>query len=235
VILGAVFTDGLIVQRLTDYIWVGLDSVLNEGHILRVARILYTLKIGLDNLKSYYENIQLTSPSPAESHYFPSITAYPFSKELVQFIYVGFLGNGFDCTTLRAQTLTQPPRDIVVKFVARYGERAHRLLANDGLAPELFYCGSPHLKDDDPSYHSLSMVVMDYIDGDTLTLAKANLNEEAAKEVRLKLVRALALLHDNGLVYGDLRLPNVMITKANELKLIDFDWSGKKDKLSILT
>lgn len=55
VILGAVFTDGLIIQRLTDYIWVGLDSTRNEIHIARVARIFYALRNGLENLKSFYE------------------------------------------------------------------------------------------------------------------------------------------------------------------------------------
>jgi hypothetical protein len=36
-ILGLVFTDCVIIQRLTDFIWVGLDSVLNETRIKKVA------------------------------------------------------------------------------------------------------------------------------------------------------------------------------------------------------
>ena len=48
-ILGAVITDGVIVQRLTDYIWVVLDSVLNESHITYVARAFYALKVSLKN------------------------------------------------------------------------------------------------------------------------------------------------------------------------------------------
>jgi serine/threonine protein kinase len=36
----------------------------------------------------------------------------------------------------------------------------------------------------------------------------------------------LDLLHAANLVFGDLRPPNVMITKAKEVKLIDFDWAG---------
>jgi serine/threonine protein kinase len=35
-------------------------------------------------------------------------------------------------------------------------------------------------------------------------------------------------LHSNGLVFGDLRLPNTMITKANEVRLIDFNWAGEE-------
>ncbi|KAF8879428.1 hypothetical protein CPB84DRAFT_1852103 [Gymnopilus junonius] len=129
---GAVVPDGFIVQRLTDYIWVGLDSVLNETHISRIARIFYALKSGLDNLKSYYEAVELSGDLPAESLYVPSINAFHINKKLFPFKYVGFLEDCPDCTTLRAQSLTTPPRDVVIKFVDRYGERAHCLVANKG-------------------------------------------------------------------------------------------------------
>jgi len=48
-ILGAVLTDGVIVQRLTDYVWVGLASALSESHITKVARIFYALKTNLNH------------------------------------------------------------------------------------------------------------------------------------------------------------------------------------------
>jgi serine/threonine protein kinase len=225
-ILGAVITDGVIVQRLTDYIWVGLDSVLNESHITNVARIFYALKASLGKLDSYYEKVQPTGSLPADSRYFPSITAYPHSDGFIDFKYVGFLENCPDCTTLHARTTTEPAQDIVVKFVDRYGERAHSILADEGLAPKLFYYGSLHLSDEQPSYRSLSMVVMEYIDGKTLAQVKEEMNVQTTEKVRLELRRALALLHDHGLVFGDLRPPNVMITKAHEVKLIDFNWAG---------
>lgn len=37
------------------------------------------------------------------------------------------------------------------------------MLADEGLAPKLLYCGSPRA-DDDPSYQSILMVVMEYAD-----------------------------------------------------------------------
>ena len=218
----------MIVQRLTDYIWVGLDSVLNESHITNVARIFYALKASLGKLNSYYEKVQPTGGLPADSRYFPSITAYPHGDGFIDFKYVGFLENCPDCTTLRARTTTEPAQDIVVKFVDRYGERAHHLLAAEDLAPKLFFCGSPCLSGEQPSYRSLSMVVMEYIDGETLAQIKEEMNPQTTEEVRLELRRALDLLHDRGLVFGDLRPPNVMITKAHRVKLIDFNWAGEK-------
>jgi serine/threonine protein kinase len=219
----------VIVQRLTDYIWVGLDSVLSESHITRIARAFYALKASLKKLNSYYESLHPTGNLPADSRYFPSITAYhPHGGELVQFKYVGFLENCPDCITLHARARTTPAQDIVVKFVDRYGKKAHQILADEGLAPKLLYCGSPHLNDDEPSYQSISMVVMEYVDGDTFAVAKQRMSEESIKTVRSTVRRALLLLHSHGLVFGDLRSWNVMITKSDEVKLIDFNWSGEE-------
>ena len=217
----------MIVQRLTDYIWVGLDSVLCEAHITNVARIFYALKAALRKLDSYYEKVQPTGDLPADSRYFPSITAYRHGDGFIDFKYVGYLENCPDCTTLHARTTTEPAQEIVVKFVDRYGVRAHRILAAEGLAPKLFFYGSPRLSNEQPSYRSLSMVVMEYIDGETFAQAKKEMNTQTTEKVRLELRRALDLLHDHGLVFGDLRPPNVMITKAHKVKLIDFNWAGE--------
>ena len=194
----------MIIQRLTDFIWVGLDSVLNETHIEQVARIFYALRTSLEKLRSYYENLKPAGNSPAPSRYFPCFTTYSYGDKVVQFEYVGFLEHGLDCTILRARTCAYPAQDIVVKFVDHYGERAHRLLAENGLAPTLLYHGSPSL-DKEFSSHPLSMVVMDYIDGDTLDFArkKKRLDEKTTEIVRSKVLRAIELLHLNGLVFGE--------------------------------
>jgi serine/threonine protein kinase len=220
-----VITDGVIVQRLTDCVQVGLDCVLIETRITEVARIFHALKAGLEKLKLYYENLRPVGNLPADSRYFPSITAYPDVEGPVEFDYVGFLENSPDCTTLRART--KAGQDIVVKFVDRYGERAHRLLADTGLAPKLLYYGSPRLKSDEPSYRSISMVVMEFVDGETLAMAKPKLDRGAMKRVQSEVQRALEVLHSQGLVFGDLRLPNILIIKDDNVKLIDFNWAGE--------
>ena len=71
------------------------------------------------------------------------------------------------------------------------------------------------------------MVVMEYIDGETLTQIKEETNAQTTEKVQLELRRALDLLYDHGMVFGDLRPPNIMIIKANEVKLIDFNWAGE--------
>ena len=69
---------------------------------------------------------------------------------------------------------------------------------------------------------------MEYIDGITLAQVKEEMNAQTTENVWLELRRALDLLHDRGLVFGDLHPPNIMITKAQKIKLIDFNWAGEK-------
>jgi serine/threonine protein kinase len=229
-ILGAVIIDGVIVQRLTDYIWVGLDSVLNESHITRVARAFNALRASLKKLTSYYESLDRGNLHD-DLRYFPSITAYPVGNGRANFKYVGFLENSPDCITLRARTEAMPPQDVVVKFADRYGERAHRILADHGYAPKLLYCGSPQLHKDEPSYQSIFMVVMEYADGNTFAVAKQNMSQGSVETVQLAVREALKVLHDHSLVFGDLRPPNVMIASDGKVKLIDFNWAGEEDQV----
>jgi len=121
-----------------------------------------------------------------------------------------------------------PAQDIVVKFIDRYGQKAHQILANEGLALKLLYCRSPCLNDDESSYQSISMVVMEYIDGNTFAVAKQRMSEESIKTVWSTVQHALVLLHHHGLVFGDLRPCNVMIMKSGKVKLIDFNRAGEE-------
>jgi hypothetical protein len=73
----------VIVQLLTDYIWVELDSVFNEDRIDRVAKVFYALRVNLGRLASYYKELEKTGPLPKDSRYFPSITSFPRGKEEV--------------------------------------------------------------------------------------------------------------------------------------------------------
>ena len=116
-VLGFVFTEDVIVQHLTDFIWVGIDSTLSRSHVNRVARMFYVLKTSLDKLKVYYKTCIIQSPQTAPTRYFPLITTYPDENGLqVQFRYLGYLERSHDCITLHAETYTGPIQHIVIKF-----------------------------------------------------------------------------------------------------------------------
>ena len=223
-ILGAVLTDKWIVQRLTDFIWVGLDATLNEPHYNRVAHILYSLRRNVEKLCDYYVGLKVITDDDEDLHprFFPSICAYRDEEDrIIHFKYIKPLEFDSTCVTFHAKTTSGTPKDVVVKFVHRYGEGAHRLLARESLAPQLFYHGKIGVLEGDPSYRHVRMVLMEYIDGETLDQVK-QIPPTFMHQIR----RALDVLHGQGYVFGDLREPNIMITKNEEVKLIDFDWAG---------
>jgi len=223
-ILGAVFTDKWIVQRLTDFIWVGLDATLNEPHYNRVARIMHSLRRNVEKLREYYVRLKIVPSGLNDLHprYFPSIRAYRDENDrIVEFKYIQPLEIESTCVTFLARTTTNASKPVVVKFVQRYGEEAHRLVAKENLAPQLFYYGKIGVPEGDPSYGHLRMVVMEYIDGETLNRAT-----RIPSTFKDRIRHALNVLHDQGYIFGDLRQPNVMVTKNEEVKLIDFDWAG---------
>jgi hypothetical protein len=80
------------------------------------------------------------------------------------------------------------PTDVVIKFVELYREEAHQLLAKEHLAPQLLYCRRVGVHDDDPTFGELRMVVMEYVDGETLHEVKRvppSAKEEVARALEI--------------------------------------------------
>ncbi|KAJ7218242.1 hypothetical protein B0H12DRAFT_1241655 [Mycena haematopus] len=115
--------------------------VNDDGHVLRVARILHSLQASIRELEMYYTNLQpqrvdLKQPHP---RFFPSITSYELNGEAVTFTYISLLESGPACKTFLAAFDGTANKKVVIKFVKRYDEEPHRLLARLGLAPQLLY------------------------------------------------------------------------------------------------
>jgi hypothetical protein len=68
----------------------------------------------------------------------------------------------------RSSIKQETPRRSSTSGLERYGEEAHQLLAKEHLAPQLLYCGRVGIHDNDPTFGELRMVVMEYVDGETL-------------------------------------------------------------------
>jgi tRNA A-37 threonylcarbamoyl transferase component Bud32 len=64
------------------------------------------------------------------------------------------------------------------------------------------------------------MVMMEYVNGRTLAAARGKMKAETEQRVHKDFRSALDLLHDHGLVFGDLRPPNVMIADEDEILTI---------------
>ncbi|PBK61258.1 hypothetical protein ARMSODRAFT_997450 [Armillaria solidipes] len=221
IIAGAVFTSQIIVQRLTDYLWLGNSRANDDDHILRIAHILYSLQDSIKELQSYYKNLK---PQPLEANkphprFFPSITSYRSNDKNVSFTYTSPLELDDTCVTFLATLdADSGQKKVVVKFVQRYGEEAHRLLTELQLAPALLYAGGCSV--------SLQMIVMEYIQGQTLV--EAYPDGLLPIGVKKAIKKGLNALHNEDFVYGDLRRQNIMVTgEENRVRFIDFDWAGK--------
>ncbi|PCH35628.1 hypothetical protein WOLCODRAFT_139986 [Wolfiporia cocos MD-104 SS10] len=257
-VLGAVWTDHAVVQRLTDFLWLGTSPLIDDSRCLNIARVLSSLGKAVVTLRHFYASLDTSAPppgtlprclSPCINSYYTGrsesdrdhptlpaagpVTLYPRrpaeSDEEVEFDYIRPLGSYRACTTFLAVRKSDERR-VVVKFVARYGTDAHRLLEKEGLAPELVYAGHILSRGTDGKlrkmYNNLFMVVMAYVEG--ITLADRFAFSALPKEIVEQVERAMTLLHGAGLVYGDLCRPNVMVTGEGKVQLVDFDWAGKE-------
>ncbi|EIW56261.1 uncharacterized protein TRAVEDRAFT_49100 [Trametes versicolor FP-101664 SS1] len=153
----------------------------------------------------------------------PHLTHVSADGTAISLDYTGRLCTGEPAKTLytaRARITSDPaqdPRetDVVVKFTKAYSLEGHRLLAVHGLAPKLWFCEWVESVD-------MYVVVMDHVrDAETADEDVAMSVADAAA-VRT----AVELLHAAGLVFGDLRGPNVLLRKDGGPLLIDFDWCG---------
>ncbi|KAJ7724232.1 hypothetical protein B0H16DRAFT_1333673, partial [Mycena metata] len=226
-IMGAVVTSRCIAQRLTDFMWLApQDCLLNRDHVHKVARTLFSLKNALAALRQQRPPHSATSPPEiSDARFFPHPTSYPRAGQRIRFDYVAAMEKDPSCVTFHCQVI-DTKEDIVVKFVSSYGKEAHEFLGRLLCAPQLFYCGP--IDESRCSYGGMQMVVMEFIPGQTLSLAQAT-GSIIADNVPQVLTEVLTALHDEGFVFGDLRGPNIILPddRSRSVVLLDFDWAGK--------
>lgn len=240
-VLGAIFTTRAIVQRLTDYIWVGHARDLDDAHAFRLMRVFMGLHAGIASLQKFYESPNLKPTN----RFFPLATECTEQKDntdtTLSFRYIRPLKESN--VAFLAVDNQDSSRRLVVKFVERYGDDAHHSLAVVGLAPRVLYCGPVWPKSPaKDGCGSRKMVVMEYIKGKSAydLYGLGPLPEPVRRAART----AVDHLHRAGFVFGDLRAPNLMIEDRKEdgesdedknededlerrTKLIDFDWAGR--------
>ena len=91
------------------------------------------------------------------------------------------------------------------------------MLAENQLAPALHFCI--------PLVGDMYMVIMDYVEG--VPLFGLQETGEVRRGVYSDVQRAVSRLHEQNLVFGDLRPQNVIVNAGDGTMLIDFDWVGE--------
>lgn len=112
-------------------------------------------------------------------------------------------------------------RKVCVKFPNSYSQEAHIKAFELGVAPKLL--GFRPIPSD------WFIVVMERLEKPYTTLRDAiQLDPEILETLRPRISQKLSLLHQAGLVHGDVRSTNIMVRPDTlEFKFIDFDWAGE--------
>ncbi|KAF5357457.1 hypothetical protein D9757_012969 [Collybiopsis confluens] len=237
-ISGAIFAESVVVQRLTDLICLENGRDQDDEKVFAVARVFRALVWAVSDLKDWYINhrADLTpgtrSLSLPEERFFPLANSYTAADGItVSFKYLNWLKAPSPTCRVFLAVRSDNEEKVVVKFVERYGEIAHKQLAKAGLAPKLLYCGSIWKETTQQlGMGKRKMVVMEYIEG-------KHPHGGVSDSVRDAIANAIQGLHQNGLVHGDIRLPNIIIQdsdqsnpnldEAKRVRILDFDWAGK--------
>jgi hypothetical protein len=220
------------VQNFTDYVYLGGDPY-EAKRINLVAKIFYVVARAIRTLREYYHFLHPRDqrephtllPNPTYLPNSPLVGSLVFQNR-VDFPRInsdGKSSSNYRRSIFLAEYDEQP---VLVKFCESYSEDAHRTLADLGLAPVLHFCSLV--------IGDIFMVVMDRVNSRDAydEFRDRDLPSTVLNDVKLALER----LHDAGLVYGDVRRPNIMVYKSQEKGeewrglLIDFDWAGPVGK-----
>ncbi|TFK62236.1 hypothetical protein BDN72DRAFT_903401 [Pluteus cervinus] len=218
-VMGGVFGERVIVQPLTDYMWLGVDPS-SDQHLDNTVRLFAALKDAISTLQDYYAHLlDVEVPSPSG---FPFIQGYGPGSENT-FTYVESLVDTekYPTKLIYKVRCDQSGKSLVVKFVSRYNALAHRLLAEHQLEPHLHDAGT---EDSEAStYGGRYMIVMDFVNGGSLSALSTDQFDQVKE--------AVEVLHSNGYVFGDLQLSNILVANlGGKVKLVDFDWCNREDE-----
>lgn len=218
-IYGTVYTNKRISQQLTTPQKLPPHSELEPTTVQAFVRVFWTLRESIAHLHNWYHALMTSSRSQFHHRLHPASNSFTDSSGTeVKFNYLRPL---YPYNNLFIALARFPdPRSFIVKFTPTYCGEAHRLLAQQNLAPALLYAGPVY---DYAGYTRWKMVVMEECTGG------GHVWWDVAGETIYQQVRdAVRVLHENGFVHGDLRSQNIMLDKALRIRVIDFDWAGKE-------
>ncbi|KAJ7468484.1 hypothetical protein FB451DRAFT_1256371 [Mycena latifolia] len=211
------------------------DGIDVDDQILTLARLATCLTNAGAALSLYYNGLQATAPvSPLLSsalHLPAPASATPphslLSDDLhLQFLYklsqiTGEPLNHDDEIDRHANTRHAvfvalgggiggiPREEVIVKFTKNYNIATHTKLAALGLAPQLYYHAAIR--------GGLLMIVMEKIVGTTaFRWLQLRNTTHLPLSVYTDIHTAISALHSDDLVFGDLRLPNIMIRMGEQ-------------------
>lgn len=215
-ISAAVFTDHVTVDPLTDII--PLWPTVDYKHLERISRLFQSLKLAISELENFYQSNPSLIRSQSHQNFFPYQNSFlGNNNEKFEIQYEEWLKKSICLAKIKDGT-----QKLVVKITDKYNETAHNLCTSKGLAPKLFSI-------DKDTIYGWTIVVMEFLEAEQLQSAVYSLSEKECNTIWDEIQSAVKTLHDNNIVFGDLRPNNILVYTKNGEKhasLIDFDWSG---------
>lgn len=152
--------------------------------------------------QNYLSNYQLHFPLFREFQLNSQSLKYEYLKELKPNTYL-------------AQDMTTKNQVIIKLCYYNYSIKVHQFLSKKGYAPKMIH-------NERKEEINLTIVIMDYIKD-----ASSWNSSKATKKHKDKLVMCVKELHENNMVHGDIREPNVLMKGDEDVYLIDFEFSGE--------
>ena len=180
---------------------------------LQQARLCMAIRHGFATLLKFYAEMDTAAPVVDPQAGFPYTRSCQIEGGEVNLKYLRpFYIESRRMLFIAELTATNTP--VLVKFTEQYNEKAHRVAAGADLAPKL-YCVQ--------EVSGLMMVVMELLVDFRRWGAGGT---EESENVQEQLKSLLSVFETEDLVHGDLRSPNILVTKEGRVRVVDFDWAG---------
>ncbi|KAJ7217404.1 hypothetical protein B0H12DRAFT_340205 [Mycena haematopus] len=212
------------------------DGPTIDDQIVRLAKVVKLVSEALNRLGRYYDELFSGSPplSDTNAHLPRPVSLQGDPIDTVNFVskLSTTTGSAVDYTdnvdrdanrrhavylALGTGGIVPSGIQVVVKFSKQYNTTAHHLLSQVDLAPHLF--------DSRVVLGGYTMVIMARISGRTAF----HLNHTQAQlpaTVYTDASKAVRELHRQDIVFGYLRLPNIIVKAEGHAMLVDFDWAA---------
>ncbi|KAH9041965.1 hypothetical protein EDB84DRAFT_1473900 [Lactarius hengduanensis] len=154
--------------------------------------------------------------------YISEVPKYPDENEKIRFKILRRHHNEQADRNLYIAQLETSDDEVIVKFTRHYSIELHDFCARRGHAPTILGFGSIP-----GGWYVTAMVYISSSMSPSQSSLRGRLRDKWDNDLR-ELVKAF---HDEGLVHGDLREPN-MVCSGEDVMLLDFDWGGRVGEAS---
>jgi hypothetical protein len=204
---GAVWSQYPTIQPLSDNVPF-LDASRDSELYFRQARLVCAIRVGVEHLAAYYRQTRHVSSQCL----CPYLRSFDSPSGRIDFTYERLLIPDDLSKLLYLAARDDTGDKLVIKFCCDgYGREAHEYLASRGFAPKLLGF---------QSVGAFHMVVMEFVEGDMW------IGQRHASQYWETFESTMGQFHQAGFVHGDLRHPNILVSKDGP-KILDFDWAGR--------